>query len=277
MSWIDIAESYVGNFGWGPRGKHIGISRMCGEQDMNILATQTYVASFRPRGIISGFLAVIPSLGFAVFLPPVASRTQPFRIRMRLDSNLYEEGAVFSAYVTGGRANQSIVVEDILVFKGKSLWFTSVFQERWSILKDFLEHMWQPDTVYQGIPIRFASYVPLDSLSEATIQDDTSVIEFVPNATNQKRLIWMPPKVAPVASATQLTARKETGSGPDVFMIYRGSEKLGQALVRTLAISKELRAAFAAAAATAATTNEVAVNAVQNRQFDKWEILGLYK
>jgi hypothetical protein len=249
---------------------------MCGEQDMNILATQTYVASFRPRGIISGFLAVIPSLGFAVFLPPVASRTQPFRIRMRLDSNLYEEGAVFSAYVTGGRANQSIVVEDILVFKGKSVWFTSVFQERWAILKDFLGHMWQPDTVYQGIPIRFASYVPLDSLSEATVPDDTSVIEFVPNATNQKRLIWIPPKAAPVASATQLTARKETGSGPDVFMIYRGSEKLGQALVRTLAISKELRAAFAAAA-TAATTNEVAVNAVQNRQFDKWEILGLYK
>lgn len=273
MNWIDIAESYVGNFGWGPRGKHIGISRMCGEQDMNNLATQTYVASFRPRGIISGFLAVIPSLGFAVFLPPVASRTQPFRIRMRLDSNLYEEGLVFSAYVSGGRSTQSLVVEDILVFKGKSVWFTSVFQERWTILKDFLGHMWQPDTVYQGIPIRFASYVSLESLSaQESPAEDNTVIEFVPNATNQKRLIWMPPKAAPVASAIQLTARKETGSGPDVFMIYRGAEKLGQALVRTLAISKELRAAFAAA-----TTNDVAVNAVQNRQFDKWEILGLHK
>lgn len=275
MDWINTTESYVGGFGWGPRGKHIGISRMCGEQDMNTLATQTYVASFRPRGIISGFLAVVPSLGYAVFLPPVASRTQPFRVRMRLDSSLYEEGAIFSAYVTGNRSTSTLVVEDILVFRGKSLWFTSVFQERWKILKDFLEHMWQPDTVYQGVPIRFASYISLDKLVASGTpekQDENSVIEFVPNSINQKRLIWMPPKVAPIASSIQLTARKETGSGPDVFMIYRGAEKLGQALVRTLAISKELRAAF-----SISTISEVPVNAVQNRQFDKWEILGLHK
>jgi hypothetical protein len=51
--------------------------------------------------------------------------------------------------------------------------------------------------------------------------------------------------------------------GPDVFSVWRGEERLGLGLVRTLAISKALRLA---------NLDEIQVVAEHNKQFDKWEI-----
>ena len=74
MDWLRVAEEWLGNYGWGARGKNLGISRMFSDNDMSIIRREKLVASYRPRGILSGFLAVVPSLGHAVYLPPLRQK-----------------------------------------------------------------------------------------------------------------------------------------------------------------------------------------------------------
>jgi hypothetical protein len=125
------------------------------------------------------------------------------------------------------------------------------------------------------------------------------VAEFVPDDPGVKRLIWKAPDaalapapastvasvpptvstgvsaVAPgVAAATGTTvrgegfvAKKEVGMGPDVYAVYRGAERLGLALVRTLAISRALRLAVSA------EKTEVPIRAAHNKTFEKYEVL----
>ena len=110
MEWLPVAEDYIGRFGWGSSGR-MGICRMFNEQDK--LMKDNVIASLRPRGILSGFLAVVPKLQHAVFIPPSASKSKPLRIRMRLSDKILQDGAILSAYLT--REN-ILVVEDVIVF-----------------------------------------------------------------------------------------------------------------------------------------------------------------
>ena len=57
--------------------------------------------------------------------------------------------------------------------------------------------------------------------------------------------------------------------GPDVYAVYRGEERLGLALVRTLAVSKALRLAAGREGSAAPVSAEF------NKTFEKYEILGL--
>ena len=270
MDWVATAEEFCGSYGWGARGKYIGVSRMFTDADKSALTRSKLVASHRPRGILSGFLAIVPALGYAVYLPPIAAKMGPLRIRMRVSEELKNEGAIFSAYVTRG-SERAMIIEDILVWKNKSVWFTTEFAERWnSIMNMFVVQEWKNDPVLQNIPIRLATYTSIQHIVDEP--DEATVIEFVPNAPNQKRLIWIPPKDSPVASSTAnpttagstLTARRESSMGPDVYSVWRGEERLGIALVRTLAVSRALRSA----------SESTPIHATWNKQFEKWEILG---
>lgn len=260
MESVNMAEEYMGKYGWGPRGRHIGLSRMFGVSDKSVMATANMVASVRPRGILSGFLVIVPYTGYAMYIPPVASKTPPFRVRLRIPESVWDDGAVFSAYL---RRDKRLVLEDILVWQGKPVWNTTGFSERWNMMSAFLES-WSPDKVLQGMSIEPAVYMSLASITEP---DEHSVLEFVPQAANQKRLIWMPSatqREQPKASGAPLVAKREAAMGPDVYSVWRSEEKLGLALVKTLAISRALR-----------TTNlvEIPIDAVWNKGFDKWEIL----
>jgi len=75
--------------------------------------------------------------------------------------------------------------------------------------------------------------------------------------------------VATVTTNPGFVAKKESGMGPDVYAIWRGEERLGLALVRTLAVSRALRLAI-----TEGRT-EIGVRAELNKSFEKYEILGL--
>lgn len=270
MVWIAAAEEYIGKNGWGARGKALGISRMYSETgaDKALIRKEKVLASLRPRGILSGFLAVVPNLGYAVYLPPIAAKTGPQRIRLRLSSALLADGAIFSAYFN--RAKQ-LVVEDVLTWRNESVWHTKTFKERWErIIADFAANHFKPMFEIQGIEIVLAQYI---SVSQAqTHEPDThNVVEFVLNNQNTKRIIWIPPKMEPspviqpakelVTSTDIFKVRKELG--PDVFSVWRQDERLGLGLVRTLAISKALRLA---------NLDEITVVAEHNKQFDKWEI-----
>lgn len=314
MEWVSVAEEYCGMFGWGARGKYIGISRMLGDGDKNQLTRGKVFASTRPRGILSGFLTIVPSLGYAVYLPPIAAKIGPQRIRMRISEKRMRSGAIFSAYTTRDR---KLVIEDVLVWDNQSVWTNTPFEQRWNrLVKEFFTSEYINDVyIQQGLTVEPAKYVSLTQLKEP---DGFSVVEFVPDIPNHKRLIWMAPKgdasynnangpreivhrannthsVAQAKTATQAKTdgntngsdggvanvateaftdhtiaakyvRRETAMGPDVYSVWNKDtkERIGISLVRTLAVSRKLRAV---------KKEEIDAVLEWNRQFDKWEIV----
>ncbi len=164
-------------------------------------------------------------------------------------------------------------------------------------MKLFVTQEFKADPVLQGCTVELATYTALSALAEPT---EKQVVEFVPDDPGNKRLIWKAPDgvavavAAPVpptisstcsftsgvvatttatAAATATTApgfvaKKEAGMGPDVYAVYKnGVERVGLALVRTLAISKALRLAITA------EKTEVPIKAVFNKTFEKYEVL----
>jgi hypothetical protein len=271
MEWVATAEEYIGKFGWGARGRNLGISRMFGEGDKSSLSRNKLAVALRPRGLLSGFLAIIPG-GTAVYIPPIAAKVQPMRLRLRVSEELCEAGAVFSAYVTRDSPRR-IILEDVLVWRGESVWHTKPFSERWNTyLGEFVGQHFRSDLVLQGFEVELAQYVAPTAVTEEP--DEKTVLEFVLEAPGSKRLIRIPARTvpvvtAPVAGDEGFTVRKEAGMGPDVYAVYRGETRLGLALVRTLAISRVLRLAMGPGITT------VAVNAEHNKTFDKYEVLGV--
>ena len=261
MDWVQHAEEYIGTFGWGARGKHIGISRMFLDADKSLLSRHKAFANIRPRGILSGFLAVVPGLGYAVYIPPIASKVCPQRIRMRLSDEVVAAGAIFSAYFTRER---EFILEDVLVWKDRAVWNVDVFEERWNkYMGNFIKLHWRPDVDIQNLKMSLATYSSMDLLEQP---GDNEVVEFIPNVANNKRLIWIPVKGnAPAIGSDNMSliAKRDIGAGPDVFSIWRGEERLGVALVRTLAISKALRLHVG---------DTIPIKAQWNKTFDKWDI-----
>jgi hypothetical protein len=324
MEWVAAAEEFVGDFGWGERGKNLGLSRMFGDGDKVSLSRNKMVAALRPRGILSGFLAVLPNHRGIVYLPPIAAKVQPMRLRLRVSKDLSEKGAIFSAYMMRGTTSKQLVLEDILAWKGEPVWNTKTFQYRWNrLMSDFVTKEFVEDSHIQGFDVQLASYCSLASLHDL---NDKQVLELVPDAPSQKRLIWMMPRegtgspvpapvpapthafstppvappvittlhnVAPIVNVVKIAlpsvvtataatavaattktagsfvAKKEAGMGPDVYAIWRGEERLGLGLVRTLAVSRALRLAVSEG------KTEIGVRAELNKSFEKYEILGL--
>lgn len=294
MEWVAAAEEYIGTYGWGGRGRNLGVSRMFGEGDKASLSRNKYVAALRPRGVLSGFLAILPGRsGETVYVPPIAAKVPPQRMRLRISPELAKDGAIFSAYLTRDSSGpRRLVFEDVLVWRGEPLWTTTPFFKRWgTYMKLFVAQEFKADPALQGFSVELASYMPISSLTEPT---DRQVAEFVPDDPGVKRLIWkpdapppsleiskkmtvdvptntvatLPPTpVVPVTGANECVAKKEAGMGPDVYAVYKGGERMGLALVRTLAISKALRLAITA------EKTEVPIKAVFNKTFEKYEVL----
>lgn len=268
QDWVAAAEEYVGNNGWGARGKTLGISRMYSENgaDKALIRKEKVVASLRPRGILSGFLAVVPNLGYAVYLPPIAAKMGPQRLRLRLSPAVLKDGAIFSAYFN---RHKQLVIEDVLTWQGSPVWHTKPFKERWErIIADFAANHFKSMLELQGTEIVLAQYTSVNQL-QGQEPDANHVVEFVLNGANTKRIIWIPPKVEPATQAVKETVpdadvfKVKKEMGPDVYSVWRGEERLGLGLVRTLAISRALRLV---------NLDEIQVIAEHNKQFDKWEI-----
>jgi hypothetical protein len=275
MDWVAAAEEFLGKHGWGARGRNLGVSRMFGTGDIGSCVRNAHVAALRPRGVISGFLTIVPGTG-VVYIPPIAAKVPPQRLRLRVSSQLLTNGAIFSAYMTR-ESPRTLVIEDILVWNGTDVWSGRKFSDRWNnLLAEFAAAHFRSDTILQGCAVVFATYCAPNTLSEP---DEKHVIELVPEAAGVKRLIWMPPRAAPVLTPAseadvpamkeqQFSVQKEVGMGPDVYAVYKGATRLGLALVRTLAISKALRLACGPVGGAA-----VPVRAELNKTFEKYEIL----
>jgi len=252
------------------------------------MRTQEAAVGVRPRGILSGFLVIVPgSKGRATFLPPSVEKAAPVLLRLRAHSDVFKYGCILSAY----RHKGTLVVEDALVWREEPVFYCMKFPERWALVHRFFRALC-PDPVIQGMELVAATYtIP----SAVTVPDDRSVVEWVPFESNQRRLIVVPSTAATVVAATvaatvlptpkpiavpisspspppslppsspEVVARRDP-VGPDVYQLWRGSTSLGQALVRTLTVSKALRLYEGEA---------VPVSVAFHKGFSKWEVTGV--
>jgi len=254
----------------------------------------------RPRGVVSGFLVIQE---FCSTYVPFKGRPEQVRLRV---SDEMRKGTVFMAY----KQQQTLVLEDVIVWKGVLVWTSKTFPERWFLLNKFFTNHVTLDAAFQRLkPVTFVPPTTIPAF------DAKSVLEWIPHAPGQRRLLFVPngdaepvqtepaalqsvvaerlrvvlsppiPVAAntvsttvttvttvtrPQAAATQSVGTtilaKRDPSGPDVFQLWRGSEALGMALIRTMAISKALRLAKG---------EEIPVEAVLNNKFHKWEIINV--
>lgn len=253
------AVQFLAKYGWGSQGRILGISRMFQENDVAFLKKTQCLVSYRPRGILSGFLAIIPSLQMCVYIPPLGGKTSARQVRMRLSHELLRDGAILSCFWDGA----DLVLEDVLMWRGTHLWQTTTFQNRWNIYMKEFTSQYQPDDVLQGHIIRFTEYMSLEQLQKPENRD---VVEFIPNTPNNKRLVWVPTEESELKSFEEHIVRREAAIGPDIFSVWSPTaERLGIAYIRTLAVSRLLRLHAA---------QEFKVQTQWSKIFERHEIMG---
>jgi hypothetical protein len=274
---------------------------------METVRRKEAAVGLRPRGILSGFLVIVPGCkGLVTFIPPAVDKATPFLFRVRLHPDITTYGCILSAY----RYKGELVIEDVLVWREDPVFYCKSFPERWALVRHFFDGV-KNDPELQGVSLVPAVYrLP----SAVSTPDAHSVAEWVPFEANQRRLILVPaavPTIAvtqakpvalstakpvalstakhvalsaakPVALSTakhvalsaakpvpqsrdEVVARKDP-VGPDVYQLWRGATSLGQALVRTLGVSKALRLC---------TAESIPVSVAFHKGFSKWEVVGV--
>jgi hypothetical protein len=178
-------------------------------------------------------------------------------VRLRLNDVFYEEGTtIFLAY----EHNETLMLEDVLLWKGRNVWNSEPFQSRWDLFADFLKE-YTSDSTLQGIKVSIAVYT---SLKDMKIPGEGYIVEFIPNQPRQKRLIVM--VEAEIAKEICWTAIRETARGPDVYSVAKtgSTESEGIACVQSLAVSRALRLM---------KEDSFRVNCKWHERFKKWEIV----
>jgi len=242
---------------------------------METVRRKEAAVGLRPRGILSGFLVIVPGCkGLATFIPPAVDKATPFLFRARLHPDITTYGCILSAY----RYKGELVIEDVLVWREDPVFYCKSFPERWALVSRFFDCV-KNDPELQGVSLVPAVYRLPSTISTP---DAHSVVEWVPFEGNQRRLIVVPvavptnavtlakpvtgPTAKPVTqSRDEVVARKDP-VGPDVYQLWRGTTSLGQALVRTMSVSKALRLS---------TAELIPVSVAFHKGFSKWEVVGV--
>lgn len=279
---LDAATRFLSYADLGPQGKMWGISKMFQDRDVVMLKSKKAVTTIRPRGVLSGFLAILPSLQTAVYVPPAGGRMPATLVRLRLSDEVWQQGAILSCYWDDG----VLVLEDILQWGSKRSWASKSFEARWGEDMQAFCDAWMPDPVLAGHEIRLAEYSALDQLESQTPLPH-QVVEFIwAEDVGMRRFIWVPDRSTNGTGASAecetgkqegiqqqqqqqiLLARREASTGPDIFSLWSlKGERLPQiGLVRTLAVSRVLRVHG---------EDEFYVSTTWNKMFERHEILGI--
>jgi hypothetical protein len=224
-------------------------SRLWQPTDATYVSTRTFYAGIRPRGELSGLFVIKSSSEPAQF--------QGTSIRLRLNDSFYEDGpTIFLAHTH----KDIIVLEDVLMWKGKELWSCELFKTRWAYFKEFLKE-WMPDQQLQGTQISIASYTSLHKMKQP---NEDELLELIPNQARQKRLILML-EAEKLPTTVTWIATRETARGPDVYSVKQShkAESEGIACVQSLAVSRALRLK---------TSDSFPVTCTWHERFKKWEI-----
>jgi hypothetical protein len=224
-------------------------SRLWQPTDAAYVSTRTFYAGIRPRGVLSGLFVITTSSEPVQF--------QGSSIRIRLNDSFYEDGpTVFLAH----EHKDSIMLEDVLVWKGKELWSCESFKTRWSYFKDFLNE-WMPDVELQGKKLSIANYTSLHKMKQPV---EGELLELIPNQARQKRLIVML-EAEKLPTTVEWIATRETARGPDVYSVKQSHkpDSEGIACVQSLGVSRALRLK---------TSDSFPVECTWHERFKKWEI-----
>ena len=234
----------------------------------------------------TGLLCVWPKQRCCAYIsgdPPSPRRPTPrvALLRLRIDPQFYacEGMTVFAATLSASA--RRLWVEDTLVWKGRPVQEEETFRQRHRRGVQWLEHYAILDArLIDGLEVQAAPWQSLTALEPEGTWELVQADE-----PGRRRLYWIAnhapaeyqspvlAATAPIASVPQLDLGAATGplvaiatrqSGPEQWAVSSADGKpLGRLLVRTLAISAELRAVKG---------NTTRVEVEWNSAFNKWEV-----
>jgi hypothetical protein len=225
-------------------------------------------------------------------------------LRFRVDPQFYADGVGLTVFAaTLSPATRRLVVEDVLLWKGRPVAVTDTFGGRWSLAAQWIEHFCIVDGhLVDGLDLVLARWKALEAVKPE------GVWVFQSDETDRRPLIWLAgnqqmevpespgPRVmaphldvmeegSPVGdsrsvsgtgdsrsgnvsgSSSTVTAIRETGTGPDQWrLVGADGADLGRALIRKLDVSSALREL---------TGDRVRVEVAWNDGFGKWEVKGM--
>ena len=228
----------------------------------------------------TGLVVVWPAMKCCIYISgePLTQKRPYTRIallRIRVDPQFLAEGAgltVFSATLSS--ASRKLVIDDTLIWKGRRVIEDEIFSKRWALAVQWIEHYCLLDPrLLGGIEIEMAKWNSLDKLKPEQAWD------LQPDEAGRKRFLWIANYVdavspttdsptvsafAPTLEAGPLIAIAKRGGGPEQWDLSAGDgTALGKALIRTLAISAQMRSS---------KSNMMRVEVSWNTIFSKWEV-----
>jgi hypothetical protein len=235
----------------------------------------------------TGLLCVWPRQRCCVYIagePPTPRRPTPrvALLRLRVDPQFYACGGLTVFAATLSATSRRLLVEDTLIWKGRPVQEEESFRARHRLAVQWLEHYAILDSrLIDGLEVQVA---PWQSLAALEPEGTWELVQA--DEPGRRRLYWIanhappayqspavaatatPPAAVPQldlgAAAGPLVAIATRQSGPDQWAAASADGKqLGRLLVRTIAVSTELRGVKG---------NTVRVEVEWNAAFGKWEL-----
>lgn len=245
---------------------------------LTALKRNTWFALQRPADRSrTGLLCVWPRGGgcFYVSGSGSAAKHRVAVLRLRVEPEFLERDAGLTVFAaTLSPVSRTLWIEDVLHWKGRSLWDEDVFSTRQLRAAQWLEHYCIQDArLLGGLTVELAPWGAIDAVRPE------GAWELQGDGLHQRRLLWIAgAAAAPVKEEAPAPAPSSAPAGPLVAVATRepGPEQwmlsaadgvsLGRALVRTLAVSTELRTVTGAVSRVLVSWNTV---------FSKWEVTGI--
>jgi hypothetical protein len=242
--------------------------------------------------------------GFLVFLPKQYPTFVTFRkgksvvyiMRMRV-SGVVNEGSVLIAAIDLN--SHLMILEDIYVWRNSNIFQTEPFSKRRSIMKEFVETHWIPDSrLLGGVITEISQPKPLALFKSVIENKESHRIDFVPENPGRRRFYLLvnetkgalstsdgyygravttsapmkevvPVKEAVAEAVTVAEARAvKVPLLPDVYELFDSDNKsLGRAAIQQLELSKKLKE----------VNSDIWVTISYNEDFKRYEITGLHK
>jgi len=241
--------------------------------------------------------------GFLVFLPKQYPTFVRFRkgnpvvyiMRMRV-SSVVNEGSVLIAAIDLN--SHLMILEDIYVWRNSNIFQIEPFSKRRSIMKEFVETHWIPDSrLLGGVVTEISQPKPLTSFKSVVENKESHRIDFVPETPGRRRFYLLvnetkgalstsdgyygradmtsvpvkeivPVKEAAAAEAVTKARAVKVPLLPDVYELFDSDNKtLGRAAIQQLELSKKLKE----------VNSDIWVTISYNEDFKRYEITGLHK
>jgi hypothetical protein len=243
--------SWLSTWKLGPRDTSWRFHNSLQDGDVQTLTKGKYYVSPRPGDSSkSGYLCIYPPLKCVVYVEHSKSHAKArwpriYLLRIRVDPHIWlSAGIVYAA--TMSITEKTLVMEDLLMYKGEQIWSGHDFSRRWtSLQKSLQEDLFLDEDLQGGLQLRLRDIRPLKDIQKIGVWD------ILPEEAGKRRYLWIgADRLAPASESKKekeqekeqdnlATATK--GAFPDQYFLTRGDTKLGMAIIQNNEISKDLR------------------------------------